>query len=904
MNIRKHGWGRYALALSAVLIALLLRYMLTPVIGTGTVYIIAYPAMIIVAMTLGSGPGLVGMTFGIVLIELFMVEPAGQLKLSASLAVRSAILLLTIFYVGRVGEQLRRAKEEADAQADSMRKADTAFRASEERFRELIEQAADGIFVSDALGRYLDVNSAGARMLGYEKKEILSLTIAGVIAEEEVPRIPAEVAKFTGGAVVHSEWQFRRKDGSFFTGEVVGRQLNDGRLQAILRDITERKRTEGALKASRIAALNLMEDALEARREAEEKSVRLSQEVAERRKAEEGLSELNEALEERIQQRTRFYALLAGINETIFRMRDKKTLFGEVCRIMVEAGGFRLAWVGLLDPESREISIEESYGAREYLEGIKIIASDVPEGRGPTGRAIVEARHIINLDFEEDPNMTPWRERARKHSIRSSSAFPLRIRQDVIGALTIYSGEPSFFTNEEVSLLLSVADNISFALEAIEIAEKQQEISRRANVTHALLALFTHKLKRKDYLDAAVELIRDWSACTYAGVRVNDRGLHIPFESHIGYSSEFLKAEAALSLLEDRCICTRVALGKPEQHDMSAMTTHGSFKSNDTLKFLEGLSLEERTRYRGLCMQSGYRSLAVIPIRYREIIVGAIHVADEQGGMFSADKVAFLESLASIIGEAVFRFGIEEELRTLNKELEQRVTERTVQLETANRDLESFVYSVSHDLRAPLRSIYGFSEIVVDDYLERLDETGKDYLLRIRKGAAKMSRLIDDLLRLSLISRQEMQKSEVDMAGLASSIVSELREAHPGRHVDVKITECPKALADGRLIELALSNLIGNAWKFTEKTEQPRIEFGALERGGKTVYYISDNGAGFNPEYRHKMFWPFQRLHSEMEFEGTGIGLAIVERVIRRHDGEIWAEGEVGKGATVYFSLT
>lgn len=228
---------------------------------------------------------------------------------------------------------------------------------------------------------------------------------------------------------------------------------------------------------------------------------------------------------------------------------------------------------------------------------------------------------------------------------------------------------------------------------------------------------------------------------------------------------------------------------------------------------------------------------------------------------------------------------------------------RNVELETVNKELESFIYSISHDLRAPLRAIAGFVKILVEDYARLLDVQGQDYLARIHNGAEKMSRLIEDLLYLSKISRQEVRRNKVDMSRMASSIVWELREANPGRSADVRIMEGLTAFADHRLIEIVLSNLLGNAWKFTSKTGKAVIELGALEQDGKTVYYVRDNGSGFDRKYADKMFWPFHRLHSDKEFPGTGIGLTIVERIIHSHGGRVWAEGQSGKGATVYFTV-
>jgi signal transduction histidine kinase len=247
----------------------------------------------------------------------------------------------------------------------------------------------------------------------------------------------------------------------------------------------------------------------------------------------------------------------------------------------------------------------------------------------------------------------------------------------------------------------------------------------------------------------------------------------------------------------------------------------------------------------------------------------------------------------------------EEKVSRLNEEL----SESVVKLEAANRELEAFSYSVSHDLRAPLRHISGFASSLAEDYSGCLDEHGKDYLARIQRGADKMDRLIADLLRLSQISRQEMKRIDVNLSKIAFSVLQDLRETEPGRKVDINAMEGIEVIVDSRLIEIVMSNLLGNAWKFTSKTEDAQIEFGVMsENIGQIghigpIFYVRDNGAGFAPEFSEKMFLPFHRLHSDKDFEGTGIGLAIVERIIRRHGGRIWAESEVGKGATVYFTL-
>jgi signal transduction histidine kinase len=245
----------------------------------------------------------------------------------------------------------------------------------------------------------------------------------------------------------------------------------------------------------------------------------------------------------------------------------------------------------------------------------------------------------------------------------------------------------------------------------------------------------------------------------------------------------------------------------------------------------------------------------------------------------------------------------EEEIHKLNSELEQRVLERTNQLEEANKELEAFSYSISHDLRSPLRAMDGFSRILLEDYASQLPPEAQRYLDLVRKNAQQMGHLIEDLLAFSRLSRLPLKKRTVAPAEIVSQVLADLRTEQEGRKIEVTIGELPPCEADPALLKQVWVNLLSNAFKFTRNLEDARIEIGAEQKGTENIYFVKDNGVGFDMHYVNKLFGVFQRLHRAEDYEGTGVGLAIIQRIVKRHGGRAWAEADVGKGATFYFTI-
>jgi signal transduction histidine kinase len=283
---------------------------------------------------------------------------------------------------------------------------------------------------------------------------------------------------------------------------------------------------------------------------------------------------------------------------------------------------------------------------------------------------------------------------------------------------------------------------------------------------------------------------------------------------------------------------------------------------------------------------------------------GDFAVADQNSSLLLLQIYVGVATLTALVMAAAVaeRKAAEDRFRKLNLELEQRVQQRTAQLEGTNKELEAFSYSVSHDLRAPLRTIRGFSEVLLEQYRPQLDARGQDYLRRTCEAGVQMDKLIEDLLKLSRVGRSEIQHADINLSAIAQDIAGDLAKTEPGRTVEFAISPGVVATGDERLLRQVLDNLLRNAWKFTRKRPDAKIEFGR-SNGDISPYFVRDNGVGFDMAYAAKLFGVFQRLHSASEFAGSGVGLAIVQRIINRHGGRVWADAKVNSGATFYFTL-
>ncbi|HEY4370351.1 MAG TPA: PAS domain S-box protein [Burkholderiales bacterium] len=567
------------------------------------------------------------------------------------------------------------------------------------------------------------------------------------------------------------------------------------------------------------------------------------------------------AANERIARLTRLNNALTRANEAIFRIGDVALLCQQICEIAVKDGGLVSAAIRAYNPVTGMLQPFCGFGPLRGRLGADVIAlEDAKSNAAKVART--RTRYVVN-DLALDVNATARVEDASAIGVRASAGFALAIGDDLAGVLSVFAGSTGYFDEELVLVLQEMANNLSFAFSKIRA---ETELTRSQQHYRMLF-------------DATPQAYR--VICEGRMVMINPAGARL-----LGFDSP---AEAI-----GRASLDAVA---PERHAASIA------RNQRVLREGRPQPPEETTLVRA---DGSTVDVEVMSLPFE----------------FEGKPAVF-----SIALDLTARKEAQRAAQRYAAELEEQVARRTVELKQANADLETFSYTVAHDLRAPLRRMTGFTGLLLESLGPSLDGENRMFLDRISDGAAAMGRLIEGLLALAHLGRAELKPQEIDLSAEARAIAASLAARDPARTVTFAIADNAGGYADPRLIHTVLENLMGNAWKFTTQAEHASIEFGeclgpagksapcATDPGGEgggdpvessagqRVYFVRDNGAGFDMRYAKKLFGTFQRLHAANEFPGTGIGLASVKRIITHHGGRVWAEGEVGKGATFYFSL-
>ena len=469
----------------------------------------------------------------------------------------------------------------------------------------------------------------------------------------------------------------------------------------------------------------------------------------------------------------------------------------------------------------------------------------------------------------------------------------------------------TFWVRIDIILARGFDNTMGTRMVLIDISERKQAECRQA-LSAEILGILNDPPDIDNAIDHTITAIKRDMGFDAVGIRLH-RGDDFPYVAQDGFSKEFLLAENTLAVRNQNggvcmdkdgnisleCTCGLVISGRTDPSN-PVFTPRGSFWTNKASILLElPIDQDPRLNPRNRCIHEGFQSVALIPLRAGNQIGGILQLNDRQPNRFTPEIISYFEDLSIIIGIALARKLAEDEMAGAKR----RSDSLNLELEVANEDLEAFSYSVSHDLRAPLRHMTGFAKLLKKRMEDQQDEKSRQYALLIADASAKMERLIDDLLSYSLLGREEMPKKEVSLSQLLKESIDEVSQDMKGRDIIWKIGELPIVYCEPTMLKLVLVNLIANAVKFTSNRTRAEIEIACNKGESEVECFVKDNGVGFDMEHVDRLYGVFQRLHTQTEFEGTGIGLANVRRIIALHGGRTRAEGSVGKGATFYFSL-
>lgn len=462
-----------------------------------------------------------------------------------------------------------------------------------------------------------------------------------------------------------------------------------------------------------------------------------------------------------------------------------------------------------------------------------------------------------------------------------------------------------------------------------DITDRTAE-ERRRELTHALLGLFAQKVTLKEYLDSVLEALRQWSDCQALGIRLLNEQRRLPYAASTGFDASFVELEHSQDLDPANCCCARMLAQAYTEQERALLTRGGSFLLDDVTAYVQRLPAEKQAKFDRSCSRFGFKSLAMVPMRYHGESIGLIQLADHRLHQLPLSTVEFIESMAPLIAEAIHRFQAETELAKYRDRLEELVRQRTLELEAANkrlqeeilqrqraqetllqtaeelersnRDLEQFAYVASHDLQEPLRAVGGYVRLLQHRFPESMDPKALEYIAGAADGATRMERLITDLLAFARVGTQSGGFVRADLNALFRDAVHNLQASIRAAEGIVTCEPLPQIAVDATQMVQLFQNLVGNALKFRSE-QPPRIHVQARQDSTHWIFSIRDNGIGIDPKYFERIFQIFQRLHTRAHYPGTGIGLAICKKIVERHGGVIWVESAPGQGSVFMFSI-
>lgn len=878
--------------------------------------------------------------------------------------------------------------------------AEEIVKESEMRYRSLIEQASDAIFVADGAGKYLDVNSSACKLLGYSRQELLTMSGRDVLyAKEIAEKLPERLNILRSGATASSELELRRKDGTPVAVESNAKMISDGRFVAILRDITERKKTEKelartlkelkdykfALDQSSIVSITDQHGVIthvnenfcaiskfkreelvgkdhrmgnsgfhpkvffknlwdtinsgrvwrnEFKNKAKDNSfywidsvivpflneggvpyqyVTISTDITQRKHAEEKL----------IANEQRFRALIENISDAIvINDSDSKLIYQSpsVTRILgypPEERKDKLV-ISYVHPDDREKFVNlykllhknpghpfpfqyrvlHKNGSYIWLEGVvtnllheptiqAIVANyrDISDRKEAEERLLHE-RTLLRTLIDNLPDYIYVKDTKSRFLINNKADLRLMnsaSEADIVGKTAIEIFGP------EIGRPFHESDQVVFSTGEPVVDHEEMTVNADGKRKY----LLTTKVPLKDTLNNVIGLVgisRDVTRQKEIELDLRNTNYFLESAQKVGKIGHWVSETGHQGKLHWSAETCRIFGLDPNEFDGDV---------NTFFRFVHPEDLNLITQ----STQEAIRNRQQYSVDHRIILMDGTQKWVHEQGEVNYDANGQPAKILGIVQDITERKNAENEILKLNSELEERVILRTSQLQAANRELEAFTYSVSHDLRSPLRIIDGYSQILKEDYAEIIDAEGQRVIEIIMANAKKMGQLIDDLLNFSRIGRSELRKTQVNMKTVIEETLGELQLGGTFLPGKIKINEIDDGYCDPTLIKHVWINLLSNAIKYSSTVPSPAIEVGMVGGANKATYFVRDNGVGFDMKYYHKLFGVFQRLHGHNEFSGTGVGLAIVQRIILRHDGSVWAESQLNGGTTFFFTL-
>jgi PAS domain S-box-containing protein len=853
-------------------------------------------------------------------------------------------------------KQTTASRDELSVEVLERKEAEEALRESEQNLSTVFRASPTGIFITRLSdGLFLDVNEAFLRIVEYSADEVIGHSSPELniwVNPEDRERIISVLRQ--QGRTENREIKLRRKDGEVvdvLSSTLPLERRGESCVLGTITDITAIKQAEEALRKAH--------DELELRvkertADLDETVAELESQVQQRIKAEETIKAERKRFEGVLEMMPAYAVLLTPDYHVAYANRTFRNWFGddngkkcyeflfnrtepcETCEtytVLKTGRNHFWEWTGpnghsydiydypFTDTDGSPLIMEIGVDVTEHKqaqEGLRLaskyarglleasldplvtISQDgkITDVNKATELATgVNREKLIGSDFssyftEPEKAKEGYQKVISEGFVRD---YPLTIRNvsgsmmDVLYNATVYKNAAG-----EVQGVFAAARDVTKS----KLAEEKQ------NVTNLLLKLYARRTSRKEYLDSVVKVIRNWSTCEFIGIRIKDAEGNIPYESYVGFDQDFLALENQLHLERDNCICIRAMLQNPQKQDEILLTEGGSFYCNDSPAFLKGLSQKEKKEYRGNCIKRGFLSIAVVPIHYRDEILGVVHLTDFKKDMVLLPKIQFIENtIAPLIGEAIKHFNAESELEKHHQHLEDIVQQRTDELVRSNKDLSQFAYVASHDLQEPLRIIAGYTQLLQHRYKGKIDDDADQFISFTVESTSRMQNLINDLLSYSRLETRGRAFEPVDSQAVLDEVTNALRMTIEESGAVITHTRLPTIRADRTQLFQLFQNLIGNAIKF--RSDKPlQIHIAAEPTDDERwLFSVKDNGIGIDPKYAERIFIIFQRLHSRDKYPGTGIGLSICKKIVECHGGRIWVESQPGNGATFYFTI-